>query len=97
MYKIICVVSMIVALTACAKVNTYCLVEKEANGYDYMVVADMKVCGNRSDDVEYYNTTDTLRIGDVAYVEADGDHTPKHKKKSIKSVTKAPPYTTARK
>lgn len=95
MYKAILVTSLILFITACGKTNTYCLEEKEANNYDYMIVTDMRVCDTRSDDVEYYSTSSILRKGDVAYVEYDGDHSSKKKKKTIKTVTKAPPYTPA--
>lgn len=92
MYRVACALLMVASLTACAKVNTYCLEEKEANGYDYMFVTDMKTCQQRNDDVEYYDTTAILKNGDLAYVEADGGHSLKHKKKKIKKETKAPSY-----
>lgn len=92
MYRFACVLLMIASLTACAKVNTYCLEEKEANGYDYMFVTDMKACHQRTDDVEYYDTTALLKKGDLVYVEADSGHSLKHKKKKIKKESKAPAY-----
>lgn len=87
-------------LSACSLFSgsdrTYCLEEKEANGLDYMTVADMSVCENANSDAEYYDTSETLFMGDIVYVEVDGHHSVKHPRKSegIKSIPNPPPFTT---
>lgn len=85
-----------VVLSACSTLSTktYCLEEREANGLDYMVVTDMKVCDNSSVDAEYYDTNETFSLGDVAYIEADGDHSVKRSRGhgNIKPVPSAPPF-----
>lgn len=86
------------ALSACSFVpaNTYCLQEQEANGLDYMVVTNMNVCDNSNSDAEYYETNESLEIGDIAYVEADGDHSVKRLKRheNVKTITNPPTLTT---
>jgi hypothetical protein len=86
-----------VALGACTALSTktYCLEEKEANGLDYMVVADVKACDNANSDTEYFDTTESYNIGDVVYVEADGEHSVKRPRRleNIKPVSSPPPFT----
>jgi len=83
-------------LSACSAFSgqTYCLEEREANGLDYMIVADNSVCDNPNSDSEYYSTSESLNFGDIAYVEADGSHSVKHKRRheEIKKITTPPPY-----
>lgn len=84
--------------TANATENTYCLEEQERNGFDYMVVTDLAVCDIKDDDVEIYTTTDVFSIGDIAYVEKDGNHKKSKSKNKIQVVTPktVPPYTPAK-
>lgn len=86
-------------LTACGIFSgqTYCLEEQEANGLDYMVVTDNSVCDNPNADAEYYTTNESFGNGDVVYVEADGSHSVKKKRKpeEIKKITTPPPYIPA--
>lgn len=86
-------------LSACSffSMQPYCVEEREANGLDYMIVTDMAVCDNPNADAEYYSTNEFLNYGDVAYVESDGSHSVKNKRKpeEIKKVTTAPPYKPA--
>lgn len=90
-----------IGLTACSALSgrTYCLEEQEANGLDYMVVADNSVCDNPNSDAEWHTTTESFNHGDVVYVEADGSHSTKRNRKheEIKKITTPPPYTPATK
>ncbi len=74
--------------------QTYCLEEKEANGLDYMIVSDERICDNANADAEWYVTNQSFKIGDIAYVEADGNHSVKHNRRheQIKKITTPPPY-----
>lgn len=85
-----------IALSACSAFSgqTYCLEEQEANGLDYMVVADSSVCNNPNADAEWHTTTESFNYGDVVYVEADGSHSTKRNRKheEIKKITTPPPY-----
>lgn len=87
------------ALSACSffSSQTYCLEEQEANGLDYMVAAPMDVCENPDSDSEYYDSSESFNYGDIVYVEADGNHSVKNKRKSteIKKVQTPPPYVPA--
>lgn len=73
---------------------TYCLEEKEANGLDYMIVSDERICDNANADAEWYVTSQSFKIGDIAYVEQDGSHSVKHNRRheEIKKITTPPPY-----
>lgn len=87
------------ALSACSffSSQTYCLEEQEANGLDYMIVADPSVCDNPNSDAEYYSTNESFNHGDIAYIEVDGSHSVKKRKDSgtVKKVTNPPIYTPA--
>ena len=87
------------ALSACGMFDspsyqTYCLEERENNGYDYMVVAEDKVCDMSMDDVEWYEGPVGLSIGDLAYVENDSVHSVKNRtsKNTIKPANSYPAY-----
>lgn len=77
--------------------QTYCLEEKENNGYDYMVVTEDEVCDMGMDDVEWYEGPIGLNIGDLAYVENDSVHSAKNRtsKNTIKPATSYPAYAPA--
>lgn len=90
------------ALSACGMFDspsyqTYCLEEKENNGYDYMVVAENKVCDMSMDDVEWYDGPIGLSVGDLAYVERDGAHSSRNRvsQNTIKPATSYPAYAPA--
>lgn len=85
------------ALTGCGAfgpTNIYCLEEKEVNGYDYMIVSDERICDNPNADAEWYSTNQSLKKGDIAYVEADVSHSVKRNRRhdQIKKITTAPSY-----
>lgn len=90
-----------VTLSACSAFSgqTYCLEEQEANGLDYMVVAEPSVCDNPNADAEWHTTDEYFNTGDVVYVEADGSHSTKRNRKheEIKKITTPPPYVPATK